>query len=114
MPQTTPPRSAESSGNQNVVSLPGAPLTRLHLPTRHSKVDYEYLKMLDSQSLTTYVKAMSEKEREEFCRVLSIPRYKGPSIPYDNSSDIAFEQGKLFATLYSSSDTAISHLTHLP
>ncbi|KAM5457324.1 hypothetical protein MaudCBS49596_000519 [Microsporum audouinii] len=108
MPKTTSSSPAESASDKKVVlpsttsNSPNTTTTSNTTDTTSSKprpkIDRDYLKTLDSQSLTTYFKAMSEEEREELFRTSSIPPYKGPSIPYDDDADIAYEQGKPLPT----------------
>ncbi|KAK2827855.1 hypothetical protein FQN49_007271, partial [Arthroderma sp. PD_2] len=60
------------------------------------KIDRDYPKTSDSQSLGAYFRAMSEEEMEELFRTL--PPYGGPSIPYDDYADVAYEEGKPLPT----------------
>ncbi|KAF3895735.1 hypothetical protein GTR04_3778 [Trichophyton interdigitale] len=80
------------------------------------KIDRNYLKTLDSQALGAYFRAMSDEELEELFKTSNAPLYKGPSIPYDDSADIAYEQGKPLPipTPDSSSDTTESRPPRLP
>ncbi|KAF3483032.1 uncharacterized protein GIQ15_02356 [Arthroderma uncinatum] len=124
MPKTTPPLPAESAGDEKVVSpstSSNSPDTTTASNTTDTtsskprpKVDRDYLKTLDSQALGAYFRAMSEEEMEELFRTSSMPPYKGPSIPYDDYADIAYEQGKPLPTPDFSSDTTISYPPHLP
>ncbi|EGD97438.1 hypothetical protein TESG_04847 [Trichophyton tonsurans CBS 112818] len=52
----------------------------------------------NSQALGAYFRAMSDEELEELFKTSNAPLYKGPSIPYDDSADIAYEQGKPLPT----------------
>ncbi|GBF61046.1 hypothetical protein TMEN_3514 [Trichophyton mentagrophytes] len=78
------------------------------------KIDRNYLKTLDSQALGAYFRAMSDEELEELFKTSNAPLYKGPSIPYDDSADIAYEQGKPLSTPDLSSDTTESRPPRLP
>ncbi|EGD90761.1 hypothetical protein H112_01341 [Trichophyton rubrum D6] len=78
------------------------------------KIDRNYLKTLDSQALGAYFRAMSNEELEELFKTSNAPLHKGPSIPYDDSADFAYEQGKPLPTPDLSSDTTESRPPRLP
>ncbi|KAM5443445.1 hypothetical protein MferCBS31731_001218 [Microsporum ferrugineum] len=86
------PSKATTSATITMSSQPTKPVNSNVSPKPHPKRDAKFLSQLDYYSIKAHFKDMSKEEHDALDKELGHKNFRGPSIPYDDGSDIAYEE----------------------
>ncbi|EEQ32749.1 hypothetical protein McanMca71_003383 [Microsporum canis] len=87
------PSKATTSAKITMSSRPTKlPVNSNVSPKPHPKRDAKFLAQLDFDSIQAHFDDMSKEEHDALDKELGHKNFRGPSIPYDDGSDIAYEE----------------------
>ncbi|KAM5450121.1 hypothetical protein MaudCBS49596_004495 [Microsporum audouinii] len=81
-----------TSAKITMSSQPTKPVNFNVSPKPHPKRDVKFLAQLDFDSIQAHFDDMSKEEHDALDKELGHKNFRGPSIPYDDGSDIAYEE----------------------